>query len=261
MKKYHLIILALLLFSASVFGNNMADSPIQNQMEYNLLFASDDYEEDFGAPATPENQSETNYKGGKVSVAKSALYSALLPGLGEYKMGHKTKGKVFFAAEAVGWLGFAAYRIYGNWKEDDMIEFAYENAGAQLEGKDDTFEDMVGFYYSREEYNSLGRVSDPERPYYPDDPNYDWQWVTSADQASYRDLKNKSRDAFKKSDLVLTLLILNRVVSVIDAVRDAVRINKRIDSMVDTDNEPKYKFSINPFSRKNMVKLTLYPSF
>jgi len=104
----------------------------------------------------------------KKSIVKAAFYSALLPGLGEYYVGNRSKARVFFAIEATAWIGYLSYQVYGNWKEDDLIRFASEYAGANLEGKSQEFQDWVGFYDDIDQYNSLGRVQDQDRPYLVD---------------------------------------------------------------------------------------------
>lgn len=153
------------------------------------------------------------------SKTKALLLSLAMPGAGEYYLGYKGKARGFFAAEAASWLGFASFRIYGGWKKDDYIRLARERAGAQLEGKSDEFLDLVGFYDDIDQYNSLGRVSDPERPYLLDTPENHWRWQTSEDQAAYRGIKNRSKEALRRSEFLIGAMVLSRVVSVIDVFR------------------------------------------
>ena len=262
-KKTILITTFYLALCCSLQASNMMPTPLQDQLKFNLQLAEVDqtnFDIDEEQNKTSSKPNLTGKK--KVSVAKTALYSALLPGLGEYKLGHKTKAKIFFSAETVGWLSFAAFKVYGNWKEDDMISFASERANANLSGKNDLYLDMVGFYSNLDEYNALGRVSDRDREFYPNTPEYHWQWTSIDDQQAYRDLKNSMRSADKKSDFVITLLIVNRIVSVIDAVRDAVRFNRNSeDYFGESKKKSKVKFAINPFSKTNQIKLTIAAPF
>lgn len=257
-----------ILMSISAIGAayDMPLSPIHTQLTYDMqLVASDEFD---AVNKTKEDQpsitgtAEAPKGRKKVSVIKSALYSALLPGLGEYKLGHKGKAKIFFTAEALTWVGFIAFKVYCNWKEDDMISFAADRANAQLDDKDDTFIDLVGFYESIDQYNSLGRVSDRDRPFYPDVPEYHWYWQSEADQETFRDIKNASRDADRKAQFMIGLAVFNRLVSVIDTIRDARRAKNSIeDDEFTKDKRFDYKFSINPLSNKNQLKLTIYTPF
>ena len=94
-----------------------------------------------------------------------------------------------------------------------MMKFAAERAGADLDGKDDMFRDMVGFYDDIDQYNTRGRVDDPERPYYQDNSEYHWAWINPADRATYRSLKNRSREASRRRDFLIGLAVVNRIVS------------------------------------------------
>jgi len=193
------------------------------------------------------------------STKKAILYSALVPGWGEYYAGRKNKAKYFFAAEAITWIAYFSFRTYGNWRKDDMIRMAAEKASANLEGKDDFFQDMVGFYENLYEYNSLGRITDSNRPYYYDTSDYYWNWQTTEDRNKYRDLKNSFRSAFKNSETVIGLAILNRLISIIDAVRDVKNYNRQIN---DPFSKPTNSviLKINPFSETNQITLKWYPS-
>ena len=198
----------------------------------------------------------------KKSIVKAALYSALLPGLGEYYVGNRSKARVFFAVEATAWIGYLSYQVYGNWKEDDLIRFASEYADANLEGKSQEFQDWVGFYDDIDQYNSLGRVQDQDRPYLEDNSTNHWRWQSDDDKANYRDLKNRSREAFRRANFLVGLAVVNRIVSIIDAVRDAKRSNNEIkDADFSLVGKIKYRFEMNPFSNNKPVSFALVARF
>jgi len=185
----------------------------------------------------------------------------LVPGWGEYYVGHKKKARFFFTVEVLSWIGFIGFTTYGNWKEDDFIRFANERAGADLNGKDDWFLDMVGFYEDIDEYNSFGRVYDPDRPYLDDNVSNHWRWQNPSDKKLYRHLKNRSREAYRRADFMIGLAILNRVVSVIDAVRDAKRSRHTFDASFGNTGEIRYRFDVDPFSSRRQISLTLFTPF
>ncbi len=241
----------------------LAPTPVQDQLLMNLSAPGDADEDEFGDLNKQEIAQSDSFEssGKKVSVFKAAALSTLLPGLGEYYVGQKGKAKYFFAAEAVTWIGFFAFRTYGSWKEDDYIRFAAEKANASIEDKDDEFRDWVGFYDDIYQFNTLGRVSDPDRPYLEDTPENHWQWLSADDQESYRDLKNRSREAFRRSEFMIGVAILNRVISVIDAVRDARKARRTLDDSFGTSDSPRYRLSFDPLNSRQMVSLTVYTPF
>jgi hypothetical protein len=259
MTKRTILLLAgmLILWSAAttVKADLLPPSSLDLAMKMEMASAGDEFDNE----ATPDRKNVTSETiSGKKSLAKAAIYSALLPGLGELYVGHKQKARIFFGVEAVTWIGYASYRIYGHAKEEDYIRFAQTNANAQLDGKNDEFRDMVGFYTSINEYNSFGRVFDPDRPYLVDSPENHWQWQTEEDQATYRHLKNRSREAYRKADFFVGIAIIARVVSVIDVVRDVKRYNSRLDREM---AESPFKLQVNPFSSTRQVVLSMRTPF
>lgn len=265
MRKPALPIVALIiLIATSVSGIELKQTPIQSTLQQSLSgVSSDDF--DYSQPShswkdedKPEGKSRQS---DEKSVARAALYSALVPGWGEYYVGHKKKARIFFTVEALSWIGFIGFTTYGNWKEDDFIRLANERAGTDLDGKDDWFLDMVGFYEDIDEYNSFGRVYDPDRPYLDDNASNHWRWQKSSDMELYRHLKNRSREAHRRADFMIGLAILNRVVSVIDAVRDAKRSRHTFDASFGSSGGIHYRFDVDPFSSRRQVSLTLFTPF
>lgn len=251
--KYLILFIFILSVSTAVASEKQHQS-IENEFKNNILLTfetgrilSDTLSID-SMRTTPEPK----------STKKAILYSLLLPGWGEYYAGKKDKAKYFFAAEAITWLAYFSFRTYGNWRKDDMIRMGAEKANSNLEGKDDFFYDMVGYYENIYEYNTLGRITEPNRPYYYDTTDYYWNWQTPNDREKYRDLKNSFRSAFKNSETVIGLAILNRLISIIDAVRDVNNYNRKLyDPFSNSKNG--IKLEINPLSETNQITLKWYP--
>ena len=61
---------------------------------------------------------------------------------------------------------------------------------------------------------------------------------------------------------MLGVAIVDRIVSIVDAVRSAGRINRRLGTNEFSLGEDRsLKLSVNPFSSRQQVCLTLYPGF
>ena len=258
------LLLLLVHASSGLADIVVAETPV-NAMMRSSLFAAGDNEDGFDALDSDRKadgfESLQSTSGGNKSKWKAGLYSALLPGLGEYYVGRKGKAKIFFAVEATSWISFISFHTYSRWKEDDMMKFAAERAGADLEGKDDTFRDLVGFYDDIDQYNTRGRVDDPERPYYQDNSEYHWAWADPTDRATYRSLKNRSREASRRRDFMIGLAVVNRIVSIIDAVRDAGRSLRKIDGSFSQATGIQYRVDINPLDNDRPIAVTLYRKF
>ena len=198
---------------------------------------------------------------GRKSVFKAVLYSALIPGGGQFYLGQRRTARYFFTAEALTWVGYLSYHMNGDWRKNDYIEYAATHANAQLEGKSDDFITWVGFYNNIREFNSLGRAYDNGRPYLEDTPDNHWEWQSAKDRRTFRDLRNRSREAYRRSDFMIGVAIIDRVISIIDAVRCTGKINRRIGSGDLSAANGAFEFSFDPLSSRHQLCLKFYPGF
>lgn len=163
----------------------------------------------------------------RVSVGKVVGLSLLVPGAGHWTMGSRGRAGIFFGAEAIAWTAFGYFKTVQHQKEDDYELYARTHAGIDPDGKDDEFYRTLTFYMSREQYNDEGRLIDPSRAYYPDDPRWDWQWESEAAMARYRNLRNQSNIAEDRAKYSIGAALLNRLVAAADAWRTARAINRQ----------------------------------
>ncbi len=262
MKGSLLAVVLILVLAGGSQAIDLMPTPVTSQIEIGLqpsgqsvLAATDDD----GAFVTDDaNRPKTG--GGPKSVGRAVLYSALLPGLGQYYTGYQAKAKYFFGAEIVTWIAYGGFRMYGSWKKDDYIEYGDDHADAQLEGKSDDFLDWVGFYDDINQYNAEGRVGDRERPYLFDTPDNHWHWQTAAEQQVYRDLKNMSRESYRRANFMIGIAVLNRVVSAIDAAIDARRAN-RTEGVDWSIGGARFELQLDPMASDRQFALTVYPGF
>lgn len=269
--KYQMIVRSLifiLIIGVNSFASSFYSSPTPIQTavaasSYSLQSTYDDNEFESTNNTLRDSATVSESSGQRKSTAKAALYSALIPGAGEWYVGHKTKAKYFMAAEAAIWIGFASFTVYKGWKRDDMIQYGNEHANAQLDNRDDEFLDLVGFYESIDEYNTLGRATDPERPYLADTPENHWRWDSQGSAEAFKYIKNEYREAKRRSQFMLGLAVVNRVISIVDAIRDVRRHNSGTGeekSEFSKANSYQLQFSIHPES-DTQVRLTLLTPF
>ena len=274
MRKLNGLLFFSLIFFWGVVDTDAFDfksTPVQDAFDQQLSMYNYNADQEFDNVNKKKDDKDEDSTiddfGNKVAVTKSiykaVFYSALIPGAGEYYLGYKKKARYFFAAEALAWVGFFAFRTYGSWKEDDYIRYGNIHANAQLDDKSEEFHDWVGFYDNTEHFNSEGRVGDPERAYLPpDDPYWHWRWQSEEEQAIYRDLKNRSREAYRRANFMIGAMIFNRIISIIDTIRDAKREQRKISGFGENeDNSSKFKVVVNPFKESNQLQITFYPAF
>lgn len=205
---------------------------------------------------------------GQKSVSKAALLSLAIPGAGEFYGGSFLKGAAFLALEVAALYGHFHFQSRGNdledrfeadansfWNEDsywdwlsvisgiDRTEeqalrdyerqtfshFLPENKNQQYYeniGKYDQF--VVGWQDFRGNFlgNDVSRltVEDYRSGFY----NGEDLTTISAQRNAYVDLRRDSNDNFKRATTMVTVVLLNHVVSALDAGLSVKRHNQRI---------------------------------
>ena len=174
------------------------------------------------------------------SQKKAMLYSAVLPGLGELYLGHKSRAAVFFVAEAAIWTSWFVLRAEGNSDKNRYQDWASIFAGISGNREDDDYYRRLGNYRSSDGARSYNEaVRRTARAIYPSDREAQeeyvaangyfgadaWDWETEDAWNRYQDLYQESEDNYNNANLALGLLVLNRLVSVVDAALLGKRYN------------------------------------
>jgi len=227
-----LIIVGFLLLAGVSLGRaetGLESGSIQMQMQLSIAQKSFKSINLSAVQAPPEKEfGEFTSEGERKSPARALVLSLLLPGAGQYYTESKTKAGIFVGAEVSLWAGFFAFRSVGSWKKTDYQNYAVARAGINPDGKDDDFYERLVFYDNRDEYNQLTRLfNGPQAPVYPESDFWDWEWDSQASQSKYRDLRNQSKTAYRRSVYLVGVAALNRIVSALDAFRGAKKYNRK----------------------------------
>lgn len=176
-----------------------------------------------------QNPVQTAAVGGKKKVGLAAIYSLLLPGMGEWYADRFSSGKYFLMAEGGLWLTFAGFQLYGDALRDDARSFAAAHAGVSAAGKSDQFFVDIGNFSTLDAYNEKQlRDREPER-LYTASAGYGWAWDSDAARVAYRGQRVGSDNVYNNRKFVVAAVILNHVVSAINAARAAVAYNEGLD--------------------------------
>lgn len=190
-----------------------------------------------------------NYQDQKPALEKkkpglAIIYSLLLPGMGELYADNYSSGMYFTIADGVLWGTLIGFNTYGNWQKDNYKSFAESRGGVTLEGKDDTYFAIIGEYVDIDQYNTEQELN----RYFEDIYNvntHSWNWGTTATRKEYREMWSSSENAFNNIRFIAGALILNRLVSAINAVRMVVAYNNKLE---ETNN---WNVSVNVTSHFN----------
>lgn len=173
---------------------------------------------------------QTDNGGEKKSVALAAVYSLLLPGMGELYAGDYGIGKYFTIAEGGLIIALVGMDRYANWLQDDARRYAAEHARVSWDGKDDRFFNAIGNFNSVDLYNEqVLRDRDPEKTYNPSPgSSFYWQWDNQANREQYRDLRVSSDERFNDTRFLAAAIAVNHLVSAINAARIAFSHNRSL---------------------------------
>ena len=165
------------------------------------------------------------------SVGLAALYSLLVPGMGELYAEGFSSGKYFLIAEGALWLGYAAVEIHANDLRDGARAYASAHAGVSASGKSDNYFVDIGNFMTIQEYNEKRlRDRDTARIY---DPlaGYAWRWDTDGSRTTYKDQRIASENMYNNRKFIGIAIIVNHVVSAINAARCAIAHNRANDEL------------------------------
>jgi hypothetical protein len=158
------------------------------------------------------------YSNRKKNRGLAILYSALLPGMGELYADDYSTGKYFTIADVLLWGGFIGVSAYANNQEDNYRSFAETHASANLSGKDSKYFADIGNYLDIYEYNHIMELDRNYEDVYNEKSHY-WKWSGQEQRREYRNMWKSSETANNSTRFIVGALLLNRVASVINAIR------------------------------------------
>ena len=167
----------------------------------------------------------------KKNTGLAILYSLLLPGMGELYADAYDSGIYFTVADGVLWGTYAGMNIYANWQKDRYISYSQSKAGVTTEGKDEDYYAIIGEYSSIDQFNDEKALERNFDEMYNTE-KYFWKWNTSNEQKAYKSMWTSSEQTFNDVRFVVGALLLNRVVSAINAVRLVSRYNSNLSTEV-----------------------------
>jgi hypothetical protein len=219
------VVLICLTAAPSVFAETAGEPPLEN---FSLRFLPQ--------AEWPEGQDELTPDlavGGyePLSAKRAVLYSLLLPGLGDYYAGHKTRATTFFLVEAGIWVSYGVLKTQSNNREDTFQQMAVQYAGVSMTGLSDDYYSTIGQYNTHLEYEAEFKKehridiwpdvgSEAMEQYYIENRVTDfeqWEWTSNAHRQDFRSLRSSSKLADRRSGYMIALAAANRVVAALFA--------------------------------------------
>lgn len=175
--------------------------------------------------------------------------SLVLPGWGHrYAQDGSWRGRAtFFAlADAALWLSVLNTNRRYNHLVQSFETLAQTRAGADITGKDRTFYLNLATYRSSDEFLTLQlRNRGWDQLDYVSDASFQWAWESEEDFATFRDLRDDSESFRRRRPVLIALLVANRLVSGISAIRAVTRANA-LEPDVSLSMAPASAYTNNP---------------
>jgi hypothetical protein len=194
----------------------------------------------------------------KKSVGTALLLSLVLPGAGEYYAGNTSQGKIFFGVEVLAWGSFFLNDYHANSLEKDYMAYARQHASVSSGGKEDgqywvsigKFDDIYAYNSRRANERRIDELYDETKANF-------WQWDSRKNRFTYDEKRLKSVDIKSRDIYFYTAILVNHLVSAINAMRLARKYNKSI-----AVNSFKYNFVVKPSPvQNNYVGIALSQAF
>lgn len=196
------------------------------------------------------------YKAGKKNNGMAILLSAVLPGMGELYADGYSSGKYFTIADGVLWGGLIGVTAYANNQEDNYRAFAQSYGNVNLTGKDAKYFADISAYLDVSEFNHIQDLS-RSTDIYNEETHY-WKWDGQDERREYRDMWKASETANNSTRFIVGALILNRIASVINAIRLVNRYNNNLKTELGWDVSFNYS---NTFSEPDKLTMNFRTSF
>jgi len=166
----------------------------------------------------------------KKSVGKAFFYSLLVPGLGEAYVGNMGFAKLFFSLEVVGWGVFLGNYQYVSWLQNDYKNYARQHAGISEGGKDDDYWINIGKWDAIYGYNEQRRRDRDVDAIYEENAINFWRWDSHSNRLEYDGRRIRARELERNDVYYLGAIVLNHIVSAINALRVAKAHNRNVET-------------------------------
>ncbi len=174
------------------------------------------------------------------------LKSLAVPGWGHHHV-DKTdwaRGQYHLAAEATLLLSFVGLSIHSNNLQQNWFTYARTEAGVDIENRNRAFRLAVGDFKNLDTYNDYQERSRNWDQLYEDVPDNRWNWGSTQARDEFSNLRQRFEKIDQQLPALLSLMVLNRVISAISAYN---RARKRGDTV------PSSALHITPYGGTGLV--------
>jgi hypothetical protein len=187
-----------------------------------------------GAPSkSDEEEGEGGPSNFKQKLTAGAL-SAVFPGAGQFYNDQKKKAYIMGGIEVAIWTTYFIFDNQGDNRLDSSIEYANIYAGTSG-SHNDRYWQSVGRYMDSDSYNEAqlreARALQ-EEPSGLVSGSDTWQWVNNDRRLGFASLRADANSAYDRRHFMILFAVVNRAVSVVDAVLGAGAPDGKLETEV-----------------------------
>ncbi|MBT3316948.1 hypothetical protein HN388_03125 [bacterium] len=216
MKKLITVTIVLMIASSTFAGimeaeNNLFGSSVERIMQSGPASGG------IGGSRVEQDSPQFSNMGKKMTAGALSLF---LPGAGQYYNGDHKKAYMFAGFEAGVWAAYGIFDSQAAGREEDAREYAFLFADVSGVHADDYWR-VIGRYDYSDQYNEVllreARATGEEAELISGADQ--WQWRNGEYRRGYQLLRADTNRAAERRESMIVFAVLNRVVSIWDAVR------------------------------------------
>ena len=154
----------------------------------------------------------------KESKLDPVIKSLIIPGWGQKSLGKPKRARLFNYIESGILLTLISSSTFSNIEKKNYIAFASKHAAISSSGKDHKYWVDIGNYNSIENYNDEHLRNREMDDLYPDDKKWSWDWDLESNRTIFENKRIRADQLELFATFSIGALVLNHVVSSIDAL-------------------------------------------
>ncbi|MCE1189931.1 MAG: hypothetical protein LWX56_12430 [Ignavibacteria bacterium] len=167
------------------------------------------------------------YNAQKKNSGLAALYSMILPGMGELYADSYNSGKYFTMVEVALWVSYFGMDYYAGWQKDNYMAYARQKGGVSSGDHSSDFYGDIANYTDINQFNDEKSFQGEFGKMYNTSTDF-WRWESTGDRRTYRNMWLGSQHATNNLRFVVSAMVLNRIASAINAMSIVTKANKQL---------------------------------
>ena len=154
----------------------------------------------------------------KESKLDPVIKSLIIPGWGQKALGKPKRARLFNYIESGILITLISTSTFSNIEKKNYIAFASKHAAISSSGKNHKYWVDIGNYNSIENYNDEHLRNREMDDLYPDDKKWSWDWDLESNRTIFENKRIRADQLELFATFSIGALVLNHVVSSIDAL-------------------------------------------